>query len=155
MRAEPKKMSDIEKQQFDELYQYVRKEILLYDEAQAIPSNLVLRLKGLSTGKLLENRNITDKAHYTFDIVLYTFQICKPQIMSAISGKDFSSERQKFNYICAIVENNLNDVYKRVQNAKKSESKIEEMDTNNLLHTGAEYRIKTEEIKSKRLENLW
>lgn len=148
-------MSDIEKQQFDKLYQYVRKEILLYDGTQAIPSNLVLRLKGLSTGKFIENRNTANKANYSYEIVLYTFQICKPQIMAAILGKDFSSERQKFNYICAIVENNLNDVYMRVKRSKKMESKIEELNTENLSYNGAKYKTKTEDIKNKRLENLW
>lgn len=148
-------MSATEKKQFDELYQYVRKEILLYDDTQSIPSDLVLRLKGLSTGKLLENKKQTDKANYSYKIILYTFQICKPKIMSAIHGKDFSSERQKFNYICAIVENNLNDVYMRVERAKKSETKLEGMNTDNLSHKGASYKPKTEEVKNKRLEDLW
>lgn len=76
-------------------------------------------------------------------------------IFDAISNKNFNTEAQKFNYICKIVENNLNDVYMRVIKAKQSEKKIETMDTGNLLHSGAEYVQKTESNKNKKLENLW
>lgn len=155
MRENRKQMTDAEKVQFDKLYQYVRKEILMYDEAQSIPQSLVLRLKGLSVGKYIENKKIEDKAQYSYDIVLYTFQICKTMIFDAISNKNFNTEAQKFNYICKIVENNLNDVYMRVIKAKQSEKKIETMDTGNLLHSGAEYVQKTESNKNKKLENLW
>lgn len=153
MRA--KKMTDTEKEQFDKLYQYVKSEILMYNKTQSIPQSLVLRLKGLAVGKFLENRNIEDKAKYSFEIVLYTFQICKPIILGAISNKNFESESQKFNYICKIIENNLNDVYIRVAKAKQTEEKIENMDNSNLLHSSAGYVQKTENNRNKKLENLW
>lgn len=155
MREKVTKMTDVEKSQFDKLYQYVKNEILIYDKAQSIPQSLVLRLKGLAVGKFIENKNIENKAGYSYEIILYTFQICKPVIMSAISNKDFATESQKFNYICKIVENNLNDVYTRVNKAKQSEEKIENMNTENLVHNGAGYIQKTEENKNKRLDNLW
>lgn len=153
MRA--KKMTDTEKEQFDKLYQYVKSEILMYNKTQSIPQSLVLRLKGLAVGKFLENRNIEDKAKYSFEIVLYTFQICKPIILGAILNKNFESESQKFNYICKIIENNLNDVYIRVAKAKQTEEKIENMDNSNLLHSSAGYVQKTENNRNKKLENLW
>lgn len=153
MRA--KKMTDTEKEQFDKLYQYVKSEILMYNKTQSIPQSLVLRLKGLAVGKFLENKNIEDKAKYSFEIVLYTFQICKPIILGAISNKSFETESQKFNYICKIIENNLNDVYIRVAKAKQTEEKIENMDNSNLLHSSAGYVQKTENNRNKKLENLW
>lgn len=148
-------MTDIEKAQFDKLYQYVKSEILMYDNTQSIPKSLVLRLKGLAVGKFLENKNIEDKAKYSYEIVLYTFQICKPVILEAVSNKSFETESQKFNYICKIIENNLNDVYTRVVKAKKSDEKIENMDNSNLLHSSAGYVQKTKDNKNKKLENLW
>jgi len=150
-----KKMTSIEKEQWDKLYQYVKKEILFYDDSQSIPSGLVLRLKGLTKGKYIENRNIKDNADYSYEIVLYTFQICRPSIMSALSNKVFESENNKFNYICKIVENNINDVYLRVQKTKKSDENIEHLDTSILSHNGGEYQKKTEELKNKRLNELW
>lgn len=148
-------MTSIEKEQWDKLYQYVKTEILLYDSSQSIPSGLVLRLKGLAKGKYIENRSIGDKADYSYEIVLYTFQICKPSIMSAISNKIFESESSKFHYICKIVENNINDVYLRVQRAKKSEENIDKLDTNILSHNGGGYQKKTGELRNKRLNELW
>ena len=150
-----KKMTSIEKEQWDKLYQYVKNEILLYDSSQSIPSGLVLRLKGLTKGKYMENRNIDDKADYSYEIVLYTFQICKPSIMRTISNKVFESKSNKFNYICKIVENNINDVYLRVEKVKKIEENIDKLDTNILSHNGGEYQKKTEELRNKRLNELW
>lgn len=149
------KMTSIEKEQWNKLYQYVKKEILLYDDSQSIPPSLVLRLKGLAKGKYIENKKIEDKADYTYEIVLYTFQICKPTIMNVISNKTFQNENNKFNYICKIVENNLNDVYLRVNKAKRSEENIENLDTKILLHDGSKYVKKTEELKNKKLDDLW
>jgi len=150
-----KKMTSIEKEQWDKLYQYVKKEILFYDDSQSIPSGLVLRLKGLTKGKYIENRNIKDNADYSYEIVLYTFQICRPSIMSALSNKVFESESNKFNYICKIVENNINDVYLRVQKIQKSDENIENLDMSILSHNGGKYQKKTEELKNKRLNELW
>ena len=144
-----------EKRQWDELYQYVRKEILQYDDKQSIPSNLVLRLKGLSTGKLIENRAIEDKAEYSYEIILYTFKLYKSNILSAIKTKDFKNEMSKFLYICAIIENNINDVYLRIVNAKKSQEKTESMNVENLSHGGAEYQSKTGNTTNEKLKDLW
>lgn len=155
MRNKSNKMTEIEKQQWNDLYQYVKKEILLYDESQSIPSSLVLRLKGLAKGKYIENKNIEDRAKYSYEVVLYTFQICKPKIINAILGKDFNSEQGKFSYICKIVENSLNDVYMRLKQAKKTEEKTEGVNTENLSYKGAEYANKTEKIKNDRLNELW
>ena len=150
-----KKMSSIEKEQWDKLYQYVKKEILLYDEVQAIPPKLVLRLKGLIKGKYIENLSIKDKANYSYEVVLYTFQIYRPTIIKAIENKTFIDEEGKFNYICKIVENHINDVYLRVNKAIKTEENIQSLDTNALSHNGGVYRKKTEELKNKQLNELW
>jgi hypothetical protein len=151
------KLTQQEKQEWDELYQYVKKDILQYDKSQSIPPMLVLRLKGLSTGKFIENTSIQNKANYTYKIILYTFQIQKQAILSAISKKEFKNEANKFNYICKIVENNLNDVYNRVLSAEKAKVKTEETKTDNLFHDGVEYQkrdINNKKINNK-LTNLW
>jgi len=156
MAKESKKvLSEIEKKEWNELYQYVRKSILFYDEKQSLPSSLVLRLKGLTKGKYLDNRNIKDKAKYSYKIVLYAFQICRPAIMSGIAGKEFKNEMGKFNYICKIVENNLNDVYLRVQKSEKSEEKVRSMEIDSLDYEGATYNRKTDEKENKKLDALW
>lgn len=149
------KMTAVEKEQWDKLYQYVKKEILMYDESQSIPSNLILRLKGLSKGKYMENRSQKDKADYSYEIILYAFQISKPVIMSAINGKTFDTEMQRFNYICKIVENNINDVYIRSKKVKASEKKTMNIDTKIFENKGSKYSRKTVDVTDPKLNELW
>lgn len=150
------KMTVEEKKQWDDLYQYVKKEIMMYNINQSLPSKIVLMLKGLTKGKLIENKSIPNKALYTYDILLYTFKINKSKILSAISDKTFNSEISKFLYIAAIVENNINDVYLRIDNAKKSKEKTQLINIDNVHHEGADYKRKTEDTKSnKKLDGLW
>jgi hypothetical protein len=127
----------------------------LYDENQALPGNIVLRLKGLTQGKLIANNNTENKAKYTYEIVLYAFKICKPAIISALYGKTFKNEMSKFIYIAAIVENNINDVYLRISNAKKSQEKTKVINIDTICHEGAEYTKKTVDKVNKKLEGLW
>lgn len=149
-------MSNEEKQQWSELYQYVKKEILQYDEKQSIPSNLVLRLKGLKNGKLIANNNIQNNADYSFEIILYTFKLNKQNILNAISDKTFKNEMSKFIYITKIVENNINDVYLRVTNARKSQEKTTDTDISNIFYEGAEYQTKTQDNKViEKYKDLW
>lgn len=151
----PKKMTNEELTQWDKLYQYVKKEILQYDDTQKIPSNLILRLKGLATGKFIENKKIQDTAQYTYEIILFTFQANKQTILNCIKTKDFQNETAKFNYICKIIENNINDIYLRVANAKKTVEKTECVNTNIISHSGAEYIKQTKENKNTKLDELW
>lgn len=150
------KMTLEEKQQWDELYQYVKKEIMQYDDKQSLPKNIILRLKGLTQGKFIANNKQKSKANYSYDIILYTFKINKQTIMNAIYGKTFKSEMSKFIYIAAIIENNINDVYLRINNAKKSKQKTEIANVDSIYNEGAEYQRKTEDVKiTKKLEGLW
>lgn len=113
------KMTDKERQDFETLYQYVKK-ILGYGEDMALSKFMVLRLKGLSEGKFHANKKIKSTASYDYNTIYLTFVYCKLDIQKALQTKTFQSEQNKFNYIMAIVENNINDVVIKLKNAKKS-----------------------------------
>ena len=51
-RTTRKHMSKQEKADWDELYEYVRTEVMGYDQNQSLSSEMVLRLKGLLSNKL-------------------------------------------------------------------------------------------------------
>ena len=155
VKPEPIKMTEVEKKEWSELYNYVKKEILFYDDNQNIPQNICRKLKGIRTGKFIENRLIENQAEYPYKIILYTFQICRPRILAALSGKTFESEMQKVYYICAIVKNNINDVYEMVKRKERNDEKVENMDTEILTHKAAHYQTKTKELKNDKLKNLW
>lgn len=149
-----KKMTEKEKQDWEALYFYV-KNLLGYDENQALSNTMVLRLKGLLTNKFIENNNIQDGANYSYEVILNTFKFCSPTINKSLRTNSWTNEMHRFNYILKIVESNINNVYLRMKNAEKAkeEAKNSTIDTAN--HIGAEYQRKTKEVNNKLLSDLW
>ena len=119
------KMTEQDKTEFDKLYQYVKTKVLGYTGDMALPKFMVMRLKGLSDGKFYANNKTKSTAKYDYNTIYLTFVFCKDKIQNALQTKKFTSEQNKFNYIMAIVENNINDVVIRVKKTKKVEEKIE------------------------------
>lgn len=113
------KMTEQEIQEFDKLYQYVKK-MLGYSDDMALPKFIVLRLIGLKEGKFIANKKFKAMAQYDYNTIYLTFIYCKDKIQKALQTKSFTSEQNKFNYIMAIIENNINDVVIKLRNAKKS-----------------------------------
>ena len=162
VKPEPIKMTEVEKKEWSELYNYVKKEILFYDDNQNIPQNICRKLKGIRTGKFIENRLIENQAEYPYKIILYTSPPPPPPPRYADQEywlhylkKHFNAEMQKVNYICAIVKNNINDVYEMVKRKERNDEKVENMDTEILTHKAAHYQTKTKELKNDKLKNLW
>ena len=151
-----KKMTEKEIQDWDALYMYVKNNIMKYDENQALPSSMVLRLKGLLVNKFMENNSIQDSANYSYEVILNTFKFCSPSIMRALRNNSFKDENHKFNYILKIVENNINNVYMRMKTIEKTEEKIEDINTTIANYSGVEYQAK-QNIKNKedKFSDLW
>lgn len=139
---------------WNNLYEYVKTEILHYDREQALSKLTILKLKGLAEGKYIANKNTEKKADYTYEIILYTFKICKSKIDYVLQTKTFENEEKKISYIMAIISNNINDVYNRVTNAKKSQVKTENVNLDTQIHDSAEFKGK-EHKGNKHLKDLW
>lgn len=150
-----KKMTEEEKIAWDNLYQYVKSNIMGYDENQALPSTMVLRLKGLLSGKFIENNNTEDKANYSYETILNTFKFCSPQIQNALRTNSFKDEMHKFNYVLKIAEKNINDVYLRMKSVEKAKEEAKNTALDAVNHVGAEYQRKTKETTNKLLDDLW
>ncbi len=148
-----KKMTEKEKQDWDLLYTYVRKNIMGYDENQALSSAMVLRLKGLLTGKFIENNNTENKANYSYETILNTFKFCSPDIKNALRTNRFRDEQHKFNYVLKIVENNINNVYMRMKNIERAREEAKNITMEAPTHVGAEYKPK--EKKKDKFSDLW
>lgn len=148
-------MTEKEKEQFGELYRYVKTEVMNYDSKQSLPSSFVLGLKGLATGKVVENKRQKDKANYGYDIVLLAFKLSKNKISYAIRTKDFKSEQQKFYYIRKIVEDELNNAYLLNKRYEEEKSKVDQINISNLANNqNANYIKKTTKVNDK-LKDLW
>jgi|AntAceMinimDraft_18_1070375.scaffolds.fasta_scaffold00594_10 hypothetical protein len=118
-------MKKEEKEQFDELYQYVKFNILQYDKNIRVPQYFILRLKGLAQGKFISNKKTKSMGKYTFKEILYTFKFASIKIKKTISNKSrFKDEQHLTNTIMMIVEREINNVVYRLRNIKKTEEKV-------------------------------
>ena len=149
-----KKMNEKEKQDWENLYYYV-KNLLGYDENQALSSTMVLRLKGLLTNKFIENNNIKSTANYSYEVILNTFKFCSPTINKALKTNSWTNEMHRFNYILKIVESNINNVYLRMKNIQKNKEEAKNTTIDTANHIGADYQRKTKEVNNKLLNDLW
>lgn len=146
-------MTEEEKVAWDELYTYVRKNIMGYDDNQALSSTMVLRLKGLLTNKFMENNKIEATANYSYVTILNTFKYSSLDIKNVLRTNNFKDEMHKFNYILKIVEKNINTVYVRMKNAEKAKEEAQSTQVEIPIHTGAEF--KPREKKKDKFTDLW
>lgn len=147
-----KKMTEEEKKSWENLYYYV-KNLLNYDENQALSNTMVLRLKGLLTNKFMENNNIESTANYSYDTILNTFKYCSVDIQKALRNNSFKDEQHKFNYILKIVEKNINTVYMKMKNSQKAKEEAKNITVETSAHIGAKY--KPREKKADKFSDLW
>ena len=148
-----KKMTEKEKQDWDSLYTYVKKNIMGYDDDQALSNTMVLRLKGLLTNKFMENKNIESTANYSYETILNTFKYSSLDIKKALTTNTFKDEMHKFNYILKIVEKNINNVYIKMKHVEKAKEEAKNTTIEAPVHVGAEF--KPREKKKDRFTDLW
>lgn len=148
-----KKMSAEEKIAWENLYNYVKINVMGYDENQALSSAMVLRLKGLLSGKFIENKNIASTANYSYEVILNAFKYCKPDIDRALRTNNFHDEQHKFNYLLKIVEKSINTVYVRMRNVQKAKEEAKNIMVDVPMHTGAEFKPK--EKNRDKFIDLW
>lgn len=146
-------MSDDELKEWNNLYNYVKTNIMGYDNNQSLSTNMVLRLRGLANNKFIANNKVKSTASYSFDVILNTFKYCYPNIQKGLKGNSFKDENHKFAYVLKIVEGSLNTVYIKMRNAEKAKEEARNMTINAPMHTGAEFRPKNK--KNDRFSDLW
>jgi len=142
-------------QDWVDLYEYVKKEIMGYTD-EKLPNFMILRLKGLNKGNFLANKKHTPMASYDFKTILYTFKLCKQDILIGFRSNNtkFTGEQHKFNYAMVVIESNINDMVIRLKNAETAKAKAKNVDMENIYHEGAEYQPKTKKINGI-LDDLW
>lgn len=148
-----KKMTEKEKQDWEALYFYV-KNLLGYDENQALSSTMVLRLKGLLTNKFIENKNIENSANYSYEVILNTFKYCSVDIQKALSSNSWTNEMHKFNYVLKIVEQHINTVYMKMKSVKKSQEEFKTIDMSQTTEYVNTFK-KTDKKINNKLDELW
>lgn len=120
---------------FNELYIYIQEDLLDYNKNQKLPKLLVTRLQDLRNGTIMQKgigRICKSKEGYPYNIILDTFLSNSESIRWAFTNKDFKSEKNKINYMMAIIDSNINDTYIKfktnikISDTKKRDNIIEE-----------------------------
>lgn len=140
-----------------ELCEYIKKEILNYDEDMKFPRDLALRIRGLQYGQYVANNNIDKAAKYDVYTLLCTFKLCRSRIVNYLETNEskIKDEKHKINIIMKIVEQEVNDVHIRLKQAKQSQQKIERASFDTQQNTSAQYTKKTKDKNNKKLNDLF
>lgn len=134
------------------LFVYIEKELMGYEEGKVLSKSQVLRVKGLQNGKYMANNNTDGRGDYSYDVIFNTFKYCKESILKAFKYKTFKDESHKFNYMIRIVEENLNTVCKRMEQAKRVKEEVERAEVI-IPARNVEYVPKKK--KNDRFADLW
>lgn len=150
------KMSIEEKNAWFELDKYIRRNVMGYDENQGLSQRMVFRLKGLRWGQYLSNSNADKYANYTFEVILNTYKLCLPKIKKAFEYKRFDNDECKFNYALAIVNSNIAEVYRMMEDAKKAKLTAQVHADNIEQPVNSEYKPTNDnKKKQKKFDSIW
>jgi len=156
MDIDAKKEQEKELKEWDSLYQYVKYDVLNYDDDMNVPKFMILRLKGLRNGTFVANKDQKANKHYSFDVILMTFKACRQDILKYTTQNTFKDEKHKVNYIMVIIESNINDIALRLKRAQANKIRTEKIKVENTnSDESAQYKTKTEQTSSDILDNLW
>lgn len=133
------KKRDIENEQFSELIQLVRKE---YNNNLPLNSHQNSKLQKMKTSV------------YTFEVILKTFNDYSKDIQQSLWGKSFKSGNDRFDYICAIVENHLNDTVSEIERRAEIE-RMDDIAFTNIHAESATYQPKSTVDKNRKFSHLW
>lgn len=142
-------------EKFQELCEYVKKEIMGYDKNQKLTKHMILRLRGASEGKFIANKVTAPMAHYPFDVILLTFKYIKPRLDDIMRTKTFNSEEHKFNYIMIIMSNNINLVYNKVKKIKEEQRRVKQIEATDLPNYNNKYIKPEGKNVDTKLEKFW
>ena len=143
-------------QDFLTLCAYIETEILGYEKTQKLQRAGVNRVRGLAKGQVFANNKQEQHGEYPYEVILLTLKANKSKVVNAMHNKNFDSEAQAIGYMAAIVRDRLNEMYTRYINAKKSQERVENIDTNIIEYQGAEYKPTENNNKNEdKYKDLW
>jgi len=157
------------KEQWNELYEYLKSELF---NGEKLTSLMVHRLQAIRKGSPVNHGDTipykqSDGTNYK--IILIAFKYKQKDIISSVRQKSFQTEVQKFNYICAIVENSLPDVKKKIKEKQIQNKQLKQIENSKLQDVNipkTEEYVKSNDLNrpdssgdkkeiNKELENLW
>ena len=142
-----------EEKVFRDLCDYVKTEIMGYDENQSLSRDMILRLRGLKTGQYMANKNSPSMAYYPYKVILLTFKYVKQhELDNILRSKNFNNDQHKFNYILKIIDSNINTVYNKVKKIKEEQHRADNIEVVELPNYTNQY---AQQKVNKDLEKFW
>jgi hypothetical protein len=139
---------------WDDLYQYIKKDLFGYDQGQKLSQYLIKRILGLRSGSFAPSKNkkvFLSKDGYPYEVILMTCKVKKMDILNAISDKSkVNDETHRDNLIMVIIQNSINDVYLKMKDKEESDKRVEKIDLSS--NVDAEFKNKSK-IKDNKVAN--
>lgn len=156
-------MKKTDREAMDKLCKFIEIKFMDYKDGTKITTNMIRRLQGIRSGNKIIRRG--DKIPYEsnkgnpYKLILLTALKYEDIIFSGLRGKTFKTEQQKFNYICAILENKVLDVKKSLIERKKEKERLDKMsEDKNVFKEVPKYKSNKENNDDKlknRFKDMW
>jgi hypothetical protein len=139
-----------ENSDWDAVYKYFRKEILGLPETVPLEAHATKRLLGLRLGQYYPQGNNTRvlPRGYDFKVILLTLKVVKARVHVYMATANFANNKHRIDGIMRFVTGEINDVYKRLENQKKSNEKLNK----DVVTETFDYKAKLKEQKRKEEE---
>lgn len=156
MRGTKKEKLEKEKSDWDILYDYIKKEILNYDDNTKFPKYLIMRIQGLLEGKFYANKNTKPLGKYTYQMILMACKVCKPKIKDYLTRNSakIKDEQHMCNIVMMFIEQEINDVAIRLKEKEKAEEILSEIELPEAVNVKSNYKA-TEHNENSKLNHLW
>lgn len=143
-------------EKWDELYEFVRKDVLGLSQNERIARNMVLRLEGLSKGNFMASNKLKPMGYYQYEDILITYKLA----LTMTRGVNFKNLEHKFAYITKVVEGKINDIVLARRRQEKINEEIETMNVDNQYTEPVQFNSKKTNKKpekriSEDLKALW
>jgi hypothetical protein len=140
-----------ENDDWEQVYNYFRKEILGLSETQPLDQHTIRRLLGLRLGMYYpqgQNTRILPRG-YDFKTILITLKVVKAKVLQYTSKANFVNNKHKIDAIMKIVTGEINDVYKRMETQRKANEKLKQDVVTEIF----DYKAKLKEQKKRDKES--
>lgn len=136
----------------------MKSDIFAYQNEE-LPSNIILKLKSLSTNEYIYHSN--SKIIYSYNVIYMAFKSCLSTIKYSISSKTFNDDMHKFNYIVKIVKPRIVEIDKKIKNHNRKLKEKERIVDEALYRSldidkfQSQYTKKTKEYHNKIFDDIW
>ncbi|MEX3625115.1 hypothetical protein [Viridibacillus arvi] len=127
-RLENVELKQKENSDWDEVYQYFRKEILDMSVTVPLPEHATKRLLGLRLGQYYPSGNNTRllPRGYDFKTILVALKVTRPKLVGYLSTTEFANTKHRIDGIFKFIVAEIPDVAKRIETQKKANAKLDE-----------------------------